>query len=342
MKLGIIGFGKMGKIRNDVIQKHPDLSLEGVFDTVSPNLQTDLNCKIYKNYHELLDSNIDAVIVCTPNKFTPQIVIDALNKKKHVFCEKPPGRNVEDIKNIIAAEKKNKALKLKFGFNHRYHGAIMEAKAIIESDRLGNILWLRGIYGKSGASDFEKQWRSDRNICGGGILLDQGIHMLDLFRLFCKDFQEVKSLVTNSHWNIDVEDNVFAILRNKNSQMAMLHSSSTQWKHTFSLEIFLERGYLIIKGILSSTRSYGSGERLIVAIKQLEDESFALGNPREEIIYFDQDKSWELEIEDFWDCVKNNKKVLVGSSNDAYKAMELVYKIYNSDKKWSHKQQKCK
>lgn len=334
MRVGIIGFGKMGRIRKGVIDNHPDLSLEGICDIVPPEQSEPLGCEFFQSYQDLLKTDIDAVFVCTPNKFSPEIVVSALNNKKHVFCEKPPGRNPNDIRSIIKAERENKGLKLKFGFNHRYHGAVMEAKSIIESGRLGRILWVRGIYGKSGGVDFEKAWRSKIEIAGGGILLDQGIHMIDLFRLFCGDFQEVKSFVTSSYWNIDVEDNALAILRNKKDQMAMLHSSLTQWKHTFSLEIFLEKGYVIISGILSSTRSYGQDERLIVATKQLGNESFALGNPREEITYFNQDRSWQLEVQDFVDCIKSDRKVTIGSSEDALKAMELVYKIYSADRKW--------
>lgn len=335
IKVGIIGFGKMGKIRMNVVNSHPDLSLEGISDIVPPEQNEPLNCEFYKNYQDLLQTDIDVVFVSTPNKFTPEIVISALNNKKHVFCEKPPGRNLNDVKNIIRAEQENKELKLKFGFNHRYHGAVIDAKSIVESGRLGKILWMRGVYGKCGALDFEKQWRSNKEIAGGGILLDQGIHMIDLFRVFCGDFQEVKSFVTNSYWNIDLEDNAFAILRNEKNQVALFHSSSTQWKHTFSLEISLEQGYFIISGILSSTRSYGHVEKLITAKKQFENESSAMGNPHEEITYFDHDRSWELEVEDFVDCIKNDKKVSIGTSEDALKAMDLVYKIYTADTKWS-------
>ena len=334
IKVGIVGFGKMGRIRKGVIDNHPDLSLEGVCDIVPPEQAEPLECEFSQDYEDLLKTDTDAIFVCTPNKFTPEIVVSALKNSKHVFCEKPPGRNLNDIQNIIKAEQENKGVKLKFGFNHRYHGAVMEAKSVIESGRLGKILWMRGIYGKSGGLDFEKQWRSNKEIAGGGILLDQGIHMIDLFRLFCGDFQEVKSFVTNSYWNLDIEDNALAILRNEKDQMAMLHSSSTQWKHIFSLEIFLEEGYLIISGILSSTRSYGQDERLIVATKQFENESFALGNPREEITYFNRDRSWELEVEDFVECIKSDRKVTVGSSEDMLKAMELVYRIYDADRKW--------
>jgi predicted dehydrogenase len=325
----------MGKIRKKFIDNNPNIILEGICDVSPPNNNTSI--KFYNNYNELLKKDIDAVFVCTPNKFSPDIVISALKNKKHVFCEKPPGKTLEDIKNIIETEKKNNELKLKFGFNHRYHDSVMEAKSIIDSGRLGKILWMRGIYGKSGGNNFEKIWRSNREIAGGGILLDQGIHMVDLFRMFCGEFQEVKSLVTNYPRNLNVENDAFAILRNKKNQMAMLHSSSTQWKHKFSLEISLEEGYINLYGILSSTRSYGQGERIVIARKQFEDEGFAFGNPQENITYFNQDRSWEREIDDFVDCIENNKKITVGSSSDALKSMDLVYKIYQSDPQWLNK-----
>jgi len=337
IKVGIIGFGKVGKIRKRAIEANPDLSLECICDSVPSKQDDTINYKFFKNYKDLLKLDIDAVFVCTPNKFTPEIVVTALNNKKHVFCEKPPGRNLDDVYNILEAEKKNSELKLKFGFNHRYHDNVLEAKSIIDSGRLGKILWMRGVYGKSGGINFEKIWRSNRAIAGGGILLDQGVHMVDLFRMFCGDFQEVKSFVSNSYWNLNVENDAFAILRNNKGQIATLHSSSTQWKHMFSLEISLEKGYINLYGILSSTRSYGQGERLVTARRQFEDEAFSMGNPQENVTYFNQDKSWEREVEDFVDCIKNDKKVTIGSSKDAFKAMKLVYKIYKADSKWFNK-----
>ena len=337
IKTGIIGFGKVGRLRKEIIEKNQNLSLDAICDPNLSKNKINISCKFFQSYEDLLKLDIDAVFVCTPNKFTPDIVVSALNSNKHVFCEKPPGKNPKDVKKILEAEKRNKGLKLKFGFNHRYHDNVLEAKSIVDSGRIGKILWMRGVYGKSGGVKFKDIWRSKREIAGGGILLDQGIHMIDLFRMFCGDFQEVKSFVSNSHWELDVENDAFAILRNNKDQIAFLHSSSTQWKHTFSLEISLEKGYVNLYGILSSTRSYGQGERLVIARRQFEDEAFSEGNPQESVTYFNQDNSWQREVEDFVDCIKNDKKVTIGSSYDALKTMELVYKIYRADPKWFKK-----
>lgn len=336
LKVGIIGFGQIGKVRAKAVAANPNLRLIGVAD---PNLREERpeeNLNTTSDYRELLTWDLDAVFVCTPNAVTAEIVVAALDNSKHVFCEKPPGRDLDDVQLMLEAKARNLKPKIKFGFNHRYHDSVQEALSIIQSGRLGSLLWLRGVYGKSGGEGFENIWRSRREAAGGGILLDQGIHMLDLFRLFCGDFEEIKSFVTNSYWKIDVEDNAFAMLRNKQNQVAMLHSSSTQWKHTFSLEIAFSEGYVAIQGILSGTRSYGR-ETLIVARRQPGDLVYPLGNPHEEMSYFNQDVSWQREVDEFADCILHDRPILHGSLDDAAKAMELVYSIYRSDGLWWEK-----
>jgi len=329
LRVGIVGLGKMGQTRARELRKHDNVTIVCGADPNTACYREFPGVECHASPDRVIESDVDAVFVATPNRFTPNVIIGALDAGKHVFSEKPPGRSVEDIENIIAAETRNPGLKLMFGFNHRYHAGIREAKRIISSGRLGHLLWMRGVYGKSGGEDFERSWRSRKKACGAGILLDQGIHMVDLFRFLCGDFVEVKSMVCTAFWDIDVEDNAFALLRDEAGHVAMLHSSSTQWKHRFSLEIYLSDGYLSVNGLLSSTRSYGD-ETISVARKQFDD-GFAHGKPREEIIYFDTDPSWELETADFLDCVVNDGPVVSGTSTDALKAMQLVFDIYKDD-----------
>lgn len=331
LKIGLIGLGKMGLTRARELARHPETEVVIGADPNPEAFRDYPGVECSTDYSDVIRSDVDAVFVATPNRFTPQAVIAALDSGKHVFCEKPPGRTVADVEAIIEAEKRNPGLKLKFGFNHRYHGGIQEAFRQVKSGRLGRILFLRGVYGKSGGAGFEKEWRNSKELCGGGILLDQGIHMVDLFRLFCGDFVEVKSMVSTHFWNVDVEDNVFAILRDAEGRTAMLHSSSTQWKHRFNLEIYMSEGYLSVNGILSSTRSYGD-ETVTVARKRF-DEGFAEGKPREEIIYFDTDPSWELEVADFIRHIREDSPVESGHSEQALKAMQLVFAIYADDGK---------
>ena len=321
----IVGYGYMGQIRKQVIETHELLELVGMCDSDAIKRGKINSVPTFSSFDGLLETNPDIVFVCTPNRFSPDICVKSMNLGKHVFCEKPPGRNVDDIKRIADAE--NEHVKLMFGFNHRFHPGIVKAKVIVDSGRLGKIISMRGIYGKSGGINYNKSWRNNKDISGGGILLDQGIHMLDLFRYFCGDFHHVKCFATNAYWDFALEDNAMVILSNDRGQNAMLHSSATQWKHTFHITVILENGYLIVEGLLSKTGSYGR-EKLVMGRRQFEDKAEALGNPSEEITYFDRDLSWKLEVDEFVKCIVQNRPVTVSNSEDALKVMEIIAKAY--------------
>ena len=327
LKCGIIGFGYMGKIRYRVIRDHPKLALSTVCDATPDKLLDQKEILVVSNPIDVINSDLDIIFVCTPNHLIPEITAQSLSRGKHVFCEKPPGKTLADIQLMQNAEKNNPGTKLMFGFNHRFHPGVIKAKAIADSGRMGKVIALRGLYGKSGGKNFSKSWRNDLEISGGGILLDQGIHMLDLFNYFLGGFTSVKSFMSNCQWNFDVEDNAVVILKNETDQLAMLHSSATFWKHMFQLNIILEHGYLKLEGLLSKTGSYGR-ETLVIGRRQFEDETEAVGNPSEETIYFDKDLSWELEVGKFVDFILNDQQVSECNSDDAYNAMELVHRCY--------------
>ncbi len=330
MKVVIIGYGYMGQIRERVVASMPELELGGICDPFMTADRIQSDCPYYEDYRRAIDrAKPDIVFVCTPNQLSPEVCEYALQNESHIFCEKPPGRNLADIHRIIAAEQAHPGLKVMFGFNHRHHPAILEAKSLVDAGRMGRIMWLRGVYGKSGGlgREFEKSWRNDPEISGGGILLDQGIHMLDLFRFFCGDFQEIFGMLATRYWNIPVEDNAFVLLRNAEGQIAQLHSSATLWSHTFRLYIGLEGGYLTVKGLLSKTGSYGR-ETLIIGRKPGDDERVAVGNPREEVIYFDRDESWDLQVKDLVKCIREDLPVRDSSSQDALRVMEIIDAVY--------------
>jgi predicted dehydrogenase len=331
MKVLIVGYGYMGEIRKQVVDRLGELTLAGVCDPFKSPEKTGCNCPHYLDFHEAVDDiGPDITFVCSPNRDIPDVAVYAMRRGSHVFCEKPPGRNIDDIRRMMAAEAQCPGIKLMFGFNHRHHPAIIEAKSIIDAGRMGQVLWVRGVYGKSGGQGrgFESSWRNDPAISGGGILLDQGIHMLDLFRLFCGDFDEAVGMTGTRFWKIPVEDNAFVILRNAKGQMAQLHSSATLWKHTFRVEVGLEGGYLIIHGLLSKTGSYGR-ETLIIGRRPDDDDPYAaVGNPREETVFFDKDLSWDLQVEEMVRCIKYNLPVTNSSSTDALRVMEIIAAVY--------------
>jgi predicted dehydrogenase len=190
---------------------------------------------------------------------------------------------------------------------------------------------MRGVYGKAQLITFnQNDWRTRRAIAGGGVLLDQGIHLLDLMRLFAGDFLEVHSIVSNSHWGFEVEDNAYALMRTTDGIVALFNSSATQWRHQFNLEITLQRGSVILSGILSSSKSYGSETLTVVVVDPANNN----GAPREQRTLYNRDPSWDEEIRDFATAVLEGKPLTHGSSQDALETMKLVYRIYYADPKW--------
>ncbi len=287
--------------------------------------------RYYRDYRRLLSEELDVLIVCLTNDIAAEVTIAGLESGLHVFCEKPPGRSVHDIVQVIAHERRHPALKLMYGFNHRYHESVQDALAILRSGELGRVINMRGMYGKAKLITFNQpDWRAKREIAGGGVLLDQGIHMVDLMRLFGGEFNEVRSFISNGHWGYEVEDNAYAIMRTPDGVVGMLNSSATQWRHRFHLDINLQRGSLILGGILSGTKSYGAETLTVVRADPDNDQ----GDPREQVTRYNHDPSWDAEICAFTDTILNDRSVQSGTSEDALRTMQLVFKIYYADADW--------
>lgn len=332
LKVGIAGYGVVGKRRKACIDRNPYLQVVAVCDQVfdSEGSFPD-GIHYYKSYQRLLTENLDVLLVCMSNDIAAEVTISGLNKGLHVFCEKPPGRNLEDIANVIHHEKKQPHLKLMYGFNHRYHESVQDALQLLRSDQLGPVINIRGVYGKSKLITFNQtNWRTKREAAGGGVLLDQGIHMVDLMRLFAGEFEQVHSFVSNSHWGYDVEDNAYALMRTSEGVVAMLHSSATQWRHRFHLDINLKKGSIILGGILSGSKSYGAETLTVVTA----DPDFDNGDPKEQVTRYNTDPSWDEEISNFAEAIVNDMPIQHGSSQDAFRTMELVYRIYYADPVW--------
>ena len=335
LKVGIAGFGVVGKKRKACVDRHPNLRLVAVCDrNFDDEGLLEEGVYYYQNYQNLLDQELDILIICLTNEIAPEVTIAGLQAGLHVFCEKPPGRNVEDIKRVIQIESQNPLFKLMYGFNHRYHESVQNALKLVQDGKFGKVINIRGLYGKAKLITFNQpDWRTRREIAGGGVLLDQGIHMVDLMRLFGGNFTEVHSFISNRHWGYDVEDNAYAIMKTEDGVVGMLNSSATQWRHRFNLDINLEYGSIILGGIISGTKSYGA-ETLTVLEADPDNDN---GDPKEKIIRYNRDPSWDEEIIVFVNAILNKTQVQSGSSKDALKTMQLVYKIYYSDIKWREK-----
>ena len=323
-RIGIIGFGVMGQIRLEAINEQ---ELGDIIAISEPNLTSPTDIPNLSNDEVITHPDIDVIVICTPNFLNKPLTIKALSTRKHVFCEKPPAFTAKDVEDIQVAEA-NSGKKLMYGFNHRHHDSIIRMKEIIDNGEYGKILWMRGRYGKSVTKDFFNQWRAKKELAGGGILLDQGIHMLDLFLHLAGDFDIIKSEVSNLYWNLNVEDNAFVILKNSQSGLvASLHSTMTQWRHLFSLEIFLEKGYMVLNGLITSSMSYG--EEVLSVTKNRSKTPAATWKDEVKIQYL-TNNCWRYEMSNFFNAIDNDLPVTIGNSEDALRLMKIIDKCYES------------
>lgn len=317
----------MGQIRHQVISAFEDVQVQSIYD---PEI-VDTEIEKAQNSDQIIENpEIDAVFTCTPNYLNKPLTIQSLKAGKHVFCEKPPGFTAKDIEEIRAVEKESGKV-LMYGFNHRHHASIKYMKKLVDDKEFGKILWMRGRYGKSVDETFYDNWRAKKELAGGGILIDQGIHMLDLLLHLGGNFDNVHASVSNLYWNLNVEDNVFATLENtKTGLAASLHSTMTQWRHLVSLEVFLEKGYLVLNGLKTSSNAYG--EEILTIAKNRSTAPAATWKDEKNITYH-TDESWESELTEFFSAIKSNREVKLGNSSDALKLMKIVDKIYSFKKK---------
>ena len=267
------------------------------------------------------DPEIDAVVVATTNDYLCTVGLAALEAGKHLLCEKPLGRNAAEARALVdTADKAD--LVLKTGFNHRHHPALAKAHELCDGGLIGPLLSIRAAYGHGGRPGYDLEWRGNAQLAGGGELLDQGVHLIDLCRWFLGDFSVVIGMVGTWFWNVEpLEDNGFALLRTASGQIASLHSSWTQWKNLFRFEVHGRDGYLTVEGLGGS---YGV-ERLVHGRRRPQS-----GPPEEEHWTFPgEDRSWELEWEEFRAAIVEARSPL-GDGYDGLAVALIVDAVYAS------------
>jgi len=320
MHVGIVGCGLIGQKRAESL---PQGYLRAVAD-VSEERAVQLAGKYpdvfpYTNWQDMVRrDDLDIIIVSTTNNWLAPITLAAVNTGKHVLVEKPAARHFSELDPIIeAAEMQN--VQVMVGYNLRSHPSFLKAREIIIGGSLGNLMYIRGRYGHGGRLGYEKEWRADPAISGGGELLDQGVHLIDLSRWFLGEFTQIQGHIHIYYWKMPVEDNGFMYLKNEAGQVAWLQVSCTEWKNLFSFEIFCEKGKLQIDGIGGS---YGT-ERL--TFYQMLPQ---MGPPETSIWEYPfPDTSWKTEFEEFEQAIHANVSP-TPNLHDAREALKIVSKIY--------------
>jgi len=325
MKVGIVGCGLVGQKRARALG---DSSLVACAD-VSRERAEALACRAPGSPQALADwralvdrPDVDVVVVATPHNVLAEVALAAVSAGKHVLVEKPAARRASELDPVIAAAQRAGVL-AHVGFNHRYHPALQKAKALAAEGAVGDLTYLRGRYGHGGRLGYEKEWRAQAELSGGGELVDQGVHLIDLARWFLGDFERVQGMARTYFWDMPVEDNGFLLLETVRGQVAFLHASWTEWKNLFSLEIFGRLGKLEVTGLGGS---YGT-ERL--AYYRMRPE---LGPPETTMWEYPMaDASWGAEFAEFTEDIRRGRQP-AASLADARAALLIVERIYEGAK----------
>lgn len=324
MNFGIIGCGLIGRKRAESL---PSGYLRAVADVSRERAESlagaFVDVEVVSRWEDLVSlTSIDAVIVSTTNNWLAPIVLAAVESGKHVLVEKPGALHYTEIDPIIQAAERMR-VQVMVGYNLRCHPSLKKAYELVREGNLGPILYVRGRYGHGGRIGYEKEWRADRSISGGGELMDQGVHLIDLSRWFLGDFSTVQGNIHTFFWDMPVEDNGFLYLKTGAGQVAWLQVSCTEWKNLFSYEIFCKHGKLQVDGLGGS---YGV-ERLTRYAMLPE-----MGPPETTIWEYPfPDNSWQIQFSDFERAITGGTQVSP-NLNDAREALVVVHTIYGGSR----------
>jgi predicted dehydrogenase len=318
-----IGCGLIGRKRAAALARIPGAALRYACD-VELSRAAELarsvpGCKAVADIQAVLaDKAVRAVIVSTLNAALVPLAREAVRAGRHVLIEKPGGLNSLELRELRDEAKKTGAL-VRVSYNHRYHPALQKARELASAGALGKLMFIRGRYGHGGRKGYDREWRADPALSGGGELIDQGVHLVDLAGWFLGDFAEVDGHAATYFWDMKVDDNAFLSLRTQSGQTAWLHVSCTEWKNLFSFEIYGRDAKLSIDGLGGS---YGV-ERLSY-YRMLPE----MGPPETTIWEYPRgDDSWRLETVEFLDDIRLRREPVPGLP-EAIRVLDIVEHIY--------------
>lgn len=324
VRVGIVGCGLVGKKRAAALGSCPLVRVADLDRSRAEMLAAAMpGSSVSPDWKSLVsDPAVEAVIVATTNDQLTPVALAAVEAGKHVLVEKPAARSASELSRLAALAAKRGTV-VKVGFNHRFHPAIMEARRLVDAGEIGPLMYLRARYGHGGRLGYEKEWRADPGISGGGELIDQGVHLVDLARCFLGEFAHVSGWTPACFWKMPVEDNAFLCLQTTAGQIAWLHASCTEWKNLFSLEIYGKTGKLQVDGLGGSY-----GQERLTCHRMLPQMGPPETRSRE---YPLQDRSWELEFQAFADAVGGRPANAAGLA-DAMAVLRIVDRIYGRDR----------
>lgn len=322
LRVAVIGCGLIGRKRADALRAEDELiGACDAYPEAAQRLVGEHSGRVCASLDELLELAPDVVVVATSHEALTPLSVQALDAGCHVLVEKPAGIGTADIERLQEAAARS-GRRVKVGFNHRFHPGIARAAHELHSGEHGPLLHLRGRYGHGGRPGYDREWRADPVRSGGGELVDQGMHLLDLSHWVAGPLPLHSAILRTGFWDMQVEDTAALMLGEASSRTApwaLLHVSWTEWKNTFSLEIYCRTAKLQVDGLV---RSYGPQRLRIYRMDA------SLGPPAlEELTYEDIDHSWELEWAHFAAAIETGAPLL-GNVDDAHYAWACIESAY--------------
>ncbi len=318
--VGIVGCGLIGQKRAKALGSGGKLVACADIDVDrAENLARTSVAKVFRDWRELVWlPEVEVVIVATLHDSLAEITRTAAEAAKHVLVEKPAARNAAELEPVILAAAKH-GVKVHVGFNHRYHRSLRKAKEIVDSGALGELMFVRARYGHGARIGYDKEWRANPALSGGGELIDQGPHLIDLSRWFLGEFPEVQGFAHTYYWDMPVDDNGFLLLKTAKKQAAFLHASCTEWKNLFSMEIYGKLGKLDLSGLGGSY-----GVEKITWYRMLPE----MGPPETTSWEYPMgDDSWAVEMAEFFEDIRLDREPAAGL-RDAQAALKIVESVY--------------
>ncbi len=334
MRFGLIGAGNIGQIRARAIHGAEDCELVAIADVDLDRAKAAAPTRdvaIFSDYHQLLASAaVDAVAVCTPPQFHEEMVVNALEAGKHVLCEKPLSNCVDASRNMVEVSRKT-GKTLSNGFNFRYIPSIRFLKQTLDSGLIGELDHVRGFAGHVGLSEFKAPWEYDKQVVGGGALMDIGIHMIDIVRYILGEVTDVYGIATGNIWKLNgSEDNGFVLLQSPQGKTGTLHASWAEWKgYRFQVEAYGTQGMV--------QASYGPMTNAVLYMDETGGQRRRKSNSYPMVALQEKLRGWQWSIERSFRQELTDFVKLTGGYNGTiadgfagFRAVEIANAVYTS------------
>lgn len=325
IKVGIVGFGKMGMLHGGLLGGRDDVELTAITDTSAMVLRAFKSLrpeiKYYRDYEKMIDENdLDAIVIATPSFNHVTIAKYALDKNIHLFIEKPLSNNLKSAQELWEIIK-DKPVKSMVGFCLRYMPTIAKAKQMLDRGELGQVKKVKAFMHICDVLSPQKGWRYDPAIAGGGVVMDFTVHMIDLISWY---FGQPKTIEAKTHqlYSTAVEDEAEIELEYDNGLKINIESSWSKPEHRKSFAKIVIQGE---KGILEVT------DQTLLWQKDGEEKPQKIYYPElYEGYYLDiGGPNYSTQMEKFIEAVKNNQMIEM-DINQALITQKMVDDIYRS------------